>query len=1618
MRKPHITSHRKLISLITILALLQVAILLYLGGLLRPEGPETASEPTPSLQFQLPSAGTVVPGGAGQTPEAAPGQTVVGPLVAANDHAALARGFDVERALEHIAYLASDELGGRQAGTPDGRAASDYIATRFAEYGLQPVEVGSTYFQTFTLPYGRITDLPTLEVILPGGEVLTHTYAYRTDYRALTGGYVGAGEGEGPVVWLNRCDHDAFVGQDLVGRIVLCQGTGDPELPRRAIEHQVGGLLLIREREGPIFRRGAYRETAWVPETIPAYLISEEVAQDLLAGTDYTLDELSLRFTATPLSVTVRMAVTVEEQEAVEARNVLGLLPGSDPEHSDEVVIICAHYDHLGPEPDGAIMNGANDNASGVSTMLEIARLWHDAGFRPARTVLFAAWDGEELGLLGSHHYAGDPLLPLTRTIAVLNLDMVGRGEGMQIDGDDWVADQLLTSAATFGITATHSSVGRSDHVSFLEAGVPAAMVIWWPDSVYHTPEDEIEAIEPESLRASGVVAAHTLAGLADGHVQLERAVERLRASVANGDRDAFLEGLDPADPDLLATQADWFDNLWSRDLTEVRMEPDRIRVGEGEAEVALTVAYRWADSDRWEPPVSYDVRFVERGGRWVLSGYELDTLSGDVVTVARFPDVPVGSGDLLSVTEKAYLSIAADLGLDPVVGTRAVFYPNSAMMRAIARPAAGREIRWLAPSAGLVELAWGQPVTPALVSLALNQMGLPPDAAPWLREGLALRYRADAEREFLPLLAAADAITSPLETAPAEGGAPVLRAAAWSMAGYLLEHHTTDGLGALCAAWGQTGDMAPAFQQALGLSPAQFEAGWRADLLDPLRADAAAIEATLAARAGAVLAGDEAAFMATVAPNEGTLRTEERNWFADLSDHPVLSYTITGRVLDWQPGADEAVVALSVGAVVSGGQPIQVTYDARFVRQDTRWLYAGVAWEELSSDHFVLKYQGHDKVWAQHILDLAEAAYAQVIADLGTTPPLPQEIKIYNDGEVFRTSVFLSLPEWATGWTEPGEAIKLWLRDGRDEVVQRIIAHELTHQVLFAQGLEDPWLHEGIATYESGRVTPLGEHWTAGRYAPVVQEAVRRHDDLPLEALPSFEDLPDDQVRLAYAQSWSVVSYAVERYGLEGLRRLVAQTIAHGDLAAGLRVGLGVDLADFQEGWRQYGLVAGVPDGLAALARRFDPERALAHIETLSSREYGGREPGTEGADRAAAYIADQFAALGLEPVGDLLEEDGGRGYLQRFPISHTHPISTPALILLDADGRTVHEFTYRQDFVERGGAGVVEGELVWVRASSLEGLRFGGAVVMERNVRDPVARAAQLAECGAGGLIAVTDREPGDLQTGPVQRAQPETGIPVFEITATAFDTLLEVLGMEERDLTTSPPALPLGVQARQAVPRSPLTTTLTANVLGLWPGSNPDLADEVIIVGAHYDHIGQSPDGLLFPGANHNASGVAALLEMARAWQEGGYHPARSVLFVAWGAEELDSTGVRYYLDHPAVPLTQTVGVVALDGIGGGRGYKLLFYGTQEHDLPLIQRLEAGATLLERRAWRRGSVGEGWHAVFHTGGIPTVKLIWDEAERDFYLPTDTADRIDPDRLAASGEILTLTVTWLAAR
>lgn len=226
-----------------------------------------------------------------------------------------------------------------------------------------------------------------------------------------------------------------------------------------------------------------------------------------------------------------------------EGRNVLGLLRGSDPELAESTVVVGAHYDHLGHGGFGSvgevgeIHNGADDNASGVAVMLETARRLAE-GPRPARSILFIAFTGEELGLIGSSHYARNPTVPLSSTLAMINLDMVGRLEDDPLivygvgTAPEWEGIiERANAEPDISMAFEPAGYGPSDHTSFYASDIPVLHLFTNVHGDYHRPSDDWEAIDSAGL---GKVTALT-AGLA---AELANRSRRLTLIAGVGERE------------------------------------------------------------------------------------------------------------------------------------------------------------------------------------------------------------------------------------------------------------------------------------------------------------------------------------------------------------------------------------------------------------------------------------------------------------------------------------------------------------------------------------------------------------------------------------------------------------------------------------------------------------------------------------------------------------------------------------------------------------------------------------------------------------------------------------------------------------------------------------------------------------------------------------------------------------------------------------------------------------------------------------------------------------------------------------------------------------------------
>jgi len=366
-----------------------------------------------------------------------------------------------DRIAKHIQFLASDKLQGRRAGTPSADQAAEYIESEFRKYGLKPGS-SSGFLQSFSFVSSvKLGDKNSLQYRAPGvSRVLKIGEEFMplafSPSQPLSGDAVFVGYGiSAPELGL-----DSYSGIDPKGKIVLVlRGSPDGDNPHgKFAEFTQPGLeiqnktLKAREKgaSGVLFvsaEKSFYRDRLsqlrhdlnFLDSGIPTAVISRDVAVTMLEAAGKSLSDAEAKAKEPGSAFDLKNFSIQFKTDVVKVNgkssNVVGTLRGSDPQLSSEWVVIGAHYDHLGmggPEslaakPEGDIHHGADDNASGTTGLLEIARVLATEPTSLKRSIMFIAFSGEELGLLGSGAYTKTPAAPLGSTIAMLNMDMIGR---------------------------------------------------------------------------------------------------------------------------------------------------------------------------------------------------------------------------------------------------------------------------------------------------------------------------------------------------------------------------------------------------------------------------------------------------------------------------------------------------------------------------------------------------------------------------------------------------------------------------------------------------------------------------------------------------------------------------------------------------------------------------------------------------------------------------------------------------------------------------------------------------------------------------------------------------------------------------------------------------------------------------------------------------------------------------------------------------------------------------------------------------------------------------------------------------------------------------------------
>ena len=436
---------------------------------------------------------------------------------------------------KHVKYLASDQLEGRMTGSRGGEAAARYIADEFKSYGLKPIGDNGTFFQSFEFVSGiKLGAVNTFSFSRPGETVELEV---NRDFRPI--GFSASEAFEGAVVFVGygisdtAKKFDDFAGIDVSGKAVLVLRNAPPSdsgrdfgpyasLRYKALKAREKGakaLIVVtgpEDSENDDLMRLAY-DQATGNAGLPAVNITRKRADELLNANGLSIKELQKKLNASRQSnsfilegVTVDVKITLNEIRKT-TMNVVGLLEGKANPLKDQVMVIGAHYDHLGMGGEGsgslrpdsvAVHHGADDNASGTAGVLELAQAFASRKDSLKRSILFIAFTGEELGMLGSGHYVNHPIFPLQQTVVMLNMDMIGRMNNKTLIvygvGTSPGFEALVTKFnkdSAFVLKLNRDGYGPSDQTSFYSKQVPVFHFFTDIHSDYHRPADTYDRL-------------------------------------------------------------------------------------------------------------------------------------------------------------------------------------------------------------------------------------------------------------------------------------------------------------------------------------------------------------------------------------------------------------------------------------------------------------------------------------------------------------------------------------------------------------------------------------------------------------------------------------------------------------------------------------------------------------------------------------------------------------------------------------------------------------------------------------------------------------------------------------------------------------------------------------------------------------------------------------------------------------------------------------------------------------------------------------------------------------------------------------------------------------------
>lgn len=1578
--------------------------------------------------------------------------------------------------LADLDALANQELGGRLSGTDGGRAAAAYIANLLSQYGFQAAGEGGTFYQEF-LVYPLVEHRPPTLTIEPAEGNPSRIAAYQS-FSPILGSYAGSGQASGPVLWGSDCTREDLRQLDAEGAILLCRRESDPAAPILA---RAAGVLLLEESAGVQAGQRLPGEESVLPEPIPTFVLDQEAAVSLLRGSAMSLAELRIRYE--PLELPVRVHIDVSASPPPEcggsscmARNVIGILPGRDPGAQDEIVLLLASYDGAGTGSDGQVWQGANHGASGVSVVLELARILQSSDLALRRTVVLAAVDASLFDNDGLRELAELPLLSRGHVVGGMYLgSMGGHGSKLSLAGERDMSSLVRALALQVGFLEVGTS-NEGEVLDLLNSIGPAVKVDVASDEEGRTDrltlQDTVESLEGSDLVRSVRLALLYLLNSAEFEPAVRATLGAREVALYERNRQSFL---DTTHPDSVQDADSWFDGLIRSETRDIDLRFDSLVPSEKDliAQVWQSYDMELENGILEKSAGTTTIRFGPGGDDWLWMGPDLlpvepASIIQHFTSIRHGQDIDPEDAEAAAMVLDDQLHTALTvMGLTFDEPFDLTLYDSQDDLRMAMNPSLPRRANAAnAPGVlGLVVPEGPEPDADILAGLYrgyLYQIGFDPRGAPWVWEGLPAvltgRTRPlDVQKEYLATV---------LESL--EGGEIDGQAGAWARIEYLRRRLGWRGLGRwlvgygeLCQASPGCSDddaLEPSLLASLGMDSAEFEVAWQAYWGVQYQRASAALDRLLEARQSAVLDARATAFAAGVSRDTPGLIDEQRHWFEAMSAHNIESFSLEGRPLALLHDGSvigEVSIEYSLADVAGPTGRVSSTVEVLFTPTTSGLAWAGPPFDRTSPGTIQIFFPYGEHQAAQSLLRILEDSYPRILASLG----LPADrlvVKLYPDNRtlIHHTALGISTNDpvpYAVARSEPFHIVldASILRGDPSDLLPGLARHALVQS-----GVEPEWLLSALSITAADSVDGGNRAIENGRHQLGLQNWIESGLPYTLDALPPPEDF--DSVSRMEALALDTLHFLRRRFGTMAFDTMLARAENGSSLESALMAATGLGLEEFTQAWTDSFLSGHLDAHSIEIAQGLDQDEILERMEPFLDPGLHGRRGGTRGARETIEWVGSQFAQFGLTPMSTDVDgqeapirsedivalglSETAAPFADPYPIPYQALISAPRLQLQSEQSGWISSLNYREDYLLLSepppSGGEVQARILFVKDLELQHLDLTGWIVLVRPRGNPIDVVHRAFELGASGVLlqGEVNGETSQYERQLSVPTQDPLPGPALMLTYAGFRRILAFGDLTVGNLTDAPPVMPLHLLGTMSIPLLAAEEHLSANVLGVLPGVSPDLRDEVIIVGAHYDHVGDDPasiqcdfgqfgrsfacgsaPGARYPGANDNATGLSVMLTLAQLWSESGYRPGRTIVFAAWGDGELGDMGLNHFVQTSPYGQENIYGLFELDKLGAGEGFYVEALARWEAEGHLISALLSAERILNGRLKVTEGSGTGEHSLLSDLDIPSVIISRLDAEASD-LPEFLSAEIDPDWLQAAARLVALAVMTLA--